>query len=71
VTDMPTLVGYADMMRDLTQAAPRLIEEADADQRLGTVVMFRYFINGARRMGVDCTAAIAAWEELRGAFVRR
>lgn len=69
--DLPRLVGYTEMMRDLADAGPRLAQERDRDKCSRALVMLRYLINGARRMGVDCTAALAAWQKLREDFEQR
>ena len=65
VEDMPPLVGYTEMMRDLETAPSRLEGHRNLDHVMGTVVMLRYFINGAMRLGLDCTRPLELWQPLK------
>lgn len=65
VEDMPPLVGYTEMMRDLETAASRLAGQSNLDNVMGTVVMLRYFINGAMRLGIDCSRPLELWRPLK------
>jgi hypothetical protein len=57
VTNMPPLVSYSEVTRDLNAIERKLATETDLDKVVGTLVMLRYFVAGAKRLGIDCRDA--------------
>jgi hypothetical protein len=57
VTNVPPLVSFSEMMRDLNAVERKLSTETNLDKVLGTLVMLRYFVAGAKRLGIDCRDA--------------
>ena len=54
VTNVPPLVSFSEMMRDLNAVQRKLSTETNLDKVLGTLVMLRYLVAGAKRLGIDC-----------------
>ena len=57
VTNMPPLVSFSEMMRDLNAVERKLPAETNLDKVVGTLVMLRDFVAGAKRLGIDCRDA--------------
>ena len=64
VGNMPPMVGYSEVLRDLETCERALDTEDDMDRVFGSVVMLRYFIAGAERLGIDCVQTMARWQRL-------
>lgn len=63
ITDLPPLVSYAEIARGLKKiksglASPRF------DTLLAHMIMIRYFLNGAKRAGVDCEDLSLEWQDI-------
>jgi hypothetical protein len=64
VVDMPQMVGYSEVLRDLDVLEGMLGTEPNIDRLFGFAVRLRFFIAGAERIGVDCVELMARWERL-------
>jgi hypothetical protein len=53
VTNMPPLVSFSEMMRDLNALERKSSTETDSAKVVGMLVMLRYFVAGAKRLGID------------------
>lgn len=54
VANAPPLVSFSEMMRDLSTVESKVSTERDFAKVMGTLVMLRYFVRGARRLGIEC-----------------
>ena len=68
VTDAPPLVSFSEMVRDLDAVARKLSTEKNLDHVVGALVMLRYFVAGAKRLGIECRDAESKlrsmWEQV-------
>jgi hypothetical protein len=64
VTDAPPLVSVSEMMRDLDTVAQNLSTEKNFDNVVGALVMLRYFVAGAKRVGIECSDAESKLRQL-------
>lgn len=64
VDDMPPMVGYSELLRDLTAYEVQIAVETDQDRVLGMLAMLRYFLAGAARLDMDCAELTKRWERL-------
>lgn len=64
VKNAPPLVSFSEMMRDLGAAEGNSATETNFAKVMGTLVMLRYFIAGAKRLGIECGDAESKLERL-------
>lgn len=64
VVDMPQMVGYSEVLRDLDVLQRALDTEPNIDRLFGFAARLRYFIAGAERIGLDCGDLMARWGQL-------
>jgi hypothetical protein len=64
VANAPPLVSFSEMMRDLSTVESKVSTVTDFDKVMGTLVMLRYFVRGARRLGIECGDAESRLQKL-------
>ena len=64
VENMPPMIGYSEMLRDLEAYEGKIAAETDIDRGLGTLSMLRYFLAGAERLDIDCAEFTSRWQRL-------
>jgi hypothetical protein len=57
VTNAPPLVGFSEMVRDIGRVEKTWPTEENFDKVIGNLVLLRYFVAGAKRLGIECTEA--------------
>jgi len=62
VENMPPMIGYSEMFRDLEAYEGKIAAETDIDQVLGSLAMLRYFLAGAERLDIDCAEFTERWK---------
>ena len=64
VENMPPMVGYSEVLRDLATCEGTIAAETNVDRLFGTLAMLRYFLAGAERLDIDCAGITSRWQSL-------
>ena len=65
ISNMPSIVGYSEMVEALNDLKSYIETERNYAKVFSTLVMCRYFLNGAKRIGVDIDILMAKWHQLK------
>jgi len=65
IENMPTMISYSDTLKTLDNLSNILETEKNIDTIFATIVMTQYFLNGAKKIGVDVSKEEIKLKEIR------
>ena len=64
VREMPPMIGYSEIVRDFTNIKNAINATNRFDDILGSIILLRYYLNGAERVGIDCQELNQYWQSM-------